>query len=188
MSVDWDSILKQVIDNNTNNGNIIDNRKKQIILDKLVSGYYTPIKVNIYSLGIYDLVPTYSSNTTNTSEDKIKEYWKDLEELLVVDIGEDNKNSIRNSIISSFAMEIELDSINNNIFEGLPPDILIKMFAAYIDLFNSKINDRLYFTSEDILVALSLPLKEIIGEDEEDWDEADLEGFIIYPDYDPIGS
>ena len=188
MSVDWDSILKQVIDNNSNNGNIIDNRKKQVVLDKLVSGYYTPIKVNVYSLGIYDLVPTNSSNNTNTSEDKFQEYWKDLEELLVVDIGEDNKDSIRNSIISSFAMEIELDSINDNIFEGLPPDILVKMFVSYINLFTNNINDRLYFTSKDILVALSLPLKEIIGEDEDDWDEVDLEGFIIYPDNVSIGA
>lgn len=111
-------------------------------------------------------------------EMKTKDFWEELEDLLVVYPGRGVLDDIRNNIISEFTLEI--NDVDANIWHGLSPDVIAKIYDAYISLLDKNINDRLYTMSNDELVLLTKPLSEIVDVDDGEWEDEDIEGFIVY--------
>lgn len=109
---------------------------------------------------------------------KTEQFWSDLEDILVIDIERDVLDNIRNNILTDFNKEIS--DIDRNIWHGLSPDVIAKIYNSYISLLDKNVNDRLYFTSDDELVLLSKPLSEIVDVDDEEWEDEDVKEFIVY--------
>ena len=110
---------------------------------------------------------------------KTEQFWSDLEDILVIDIERDVLDNIRNNILTDFNKEIS--DIDRNIWYGLSPDVIAKIYNSYISLLDENINNRLYFTSaDDELVLLSKPLSEIVDVDDEEWEDEDVKEFIVY--------
>lgn len=170
--IDWDAIAKKAIDLDERIG-IINPYTKRLMDRKVVSGQYSTVHLNVYQI-----IGNNNFSHVDNLPMKTGEFWEELEDLLVVDIERGVLNDIRNEVLSEFA--IEISNVNKDIWYGLSPDVIAKIYDAYISLFYKNINDRLYNTSNDELVLLSKPLSKIVDVDDGEWEDEDIKEFIVY--------
>lgn len=172
--IDWDDIAKKAVDNNIPRA-IYDYKKKAIMDLKVTSGQYSTVHLNMYEIGIRNF--RYDQNLYPKA--KTDEFWRDIEDLFVIDIERRVFDDIRNNVLTEFA--IEINDIDGNIWYGLSPDVIAKIYAFCVSLFEKNVDDRLYRKSkEDDLVLLSKPLSEIVDVDDGEWEDEDIEEFIVY--------
>ena len=170
--IDWDAIAKKAIDANKRIGII--NPYKKISMDrKVVRGQYSTVHLNVYKI-----IGNNNFSRVDNPAMKTEEFWEELEDLLVVNIDRGVLDDIRNDLISEFATEIS--DVDKNIWHGLSPDVIAKIYDAYISLFYKNINDRLHIMSNDELVLLTKPLSEIVDVDDGEWEDEDIKEFIVY--------
>lgn len=170
--IDWDAIAKKVVDADERIG-IINPYTKRLMDRKVVSGQYSTVHLKIGKI----TGKNYFYDVDNPVM-KTKEFWEELEDLLVVYPGRGVLDDIRNNILTEFTLEI--NDVDKNIWYGLSPDVIAKIYNSYISLLDENINNRLYFTSDDELVLLSKPLSEIVDVDDGAWEDEDIEEFIVY--------